>query len=158
YAPGCGCTCAPPTGACDLPEGFTAYSAICQDPPQGSATPFDAPANWDGTCTPANPIQGGAPCGGVACVQSLSIDPLIVIEQPCGRILRHPGTPRYLTAALACVGQGNPPCIGEDEGKFCAPKAEGFRHCLYSEGMETKCPDTYPNEFIFYDNDTPKDD
>jgi hypothetical protein len=152
-APGCQCTCERPDGSCTLPSTLTAYAAVCQDPPQGQATPFDAPANWNGSCSPANPIQQGALCGGVPCVQSLSVDPLVVTETGCTAVGPTKPEPRMLKDVHSCVG-GFPLCEGEEEGRYCVPAPPPeFHICISLHGTDVSCPPTYPVRYIFYEND-----
>ena len=67
------CGCDPPDATCTLPTDWAAHSAFTCDAAGAQTLPFAAPAGWDGACTTMNAIPAGQSCGGVPCVQSLSI-------------------------------------------------------------------------------------
>lgn len=146
------CTCGPPTGSCSLPLTLTAAAATCaNDGPGVAHFPFDAPASWNGACTPANAIPSG---NGVA---SISIGPLGLVESDCTPEDLEPGlktpVPSWKTYAFACYGDGGLPC---PDGSFClptsAPLPQGFRLCVFREDLSKECPAEYPNRHIFFED------
>jgi hypothetical protein len=88
----------------------------------GIETLFDAPVNWNGSCSPANGVQPGQLCGGTPCVQSVTIEPLFMAQTNCKPVKvempRYEPT-RWQQIARACVGEAHPPCV--DSSFFCAP-------------------------------------
>jgi hypothetical protein len=120
----------------------------------GILTPFDAPANWNGTCNAQNAIPAGAQCNGSPCVKSISIEPLTLTENGCATHITDPKDRDdaefgWKTAALACQANEYAPCDGGVE--ICAPAAEAtFSTCIFAWG-EHKCPLSYPLPHIFYD-------
>jgi hypothetical protein len=146
------CTCGPPTGACGIPRTLTAAAATCAgDGPGVEHLSFDAPASWEGYCTAVNAIPAGS------AVQSLTIAPLEMTEDDCMPETIEPGlkepTPSWGTHALACSGEASSPC---KNGDFCLstaePPPEGFRVCVFHEGLSDRCPEGYPDQRVFYDD------
>lgn len=166
YASGnllCGtCSCDPPDASCALPKTLTAAAASCSSDGEGVPhTSFDAPSKWDGTCTTANAIAAGALCGGVPCVQSVTIAPLTLIQGGC-LPTADPGfqPPSWTTFARACIGaRKSGDC--KNAGEHCAPAttAPGFKQCISRDGDPAaptlKCPVNYPERHVFYDAPTP---
>nr|AYM54564.1 hypothetical protein [Racemicystis crocea] len=153
------CSCEPPTGSCELPTSIYARASICQK--SGAwVTSFDAPANWDGSCTDINAIPQGTDCGGVPCVQSINIAPLKVIESGCTPVEipppLPPAPPSWGRAALLCSADLRPEQTDcKDSGLSCSPRADplpaGFRHCVFKDNIHT-CPPDYPQRYIFYEH------
>ncbi len=153
----CGaCTCAPPIGACELPATLTTSSALCSGSPSGAVhILFDPPSEWGGTCTTANAIPVGTLCGGVPCVQSVTIAPLTVKQSECLPI-EPPNVqvqPVWKTFARACIHENFPAVCSAASG-LCAPTAPGpeFRTCIHHEGDPAllPCPAAYPDRSVFY--------
>jgi hypothetical protein len=169
---GCGtCRCEPSTGSCKLPTAFTAHAApLCQA--TATATSFNAPPMWDGSCTNANAIPGAQPCppNNVPCVQSLSIAPLAIQQATCAAIVDEPPAPvapslPWRTLGQACFGHGRDNCPG---GNWCLNIAarNGFRQCIWRDGVH-ECDDPaatgttgrvspYTEKFVFYQRYTDK--
>ena len=150
----CGaCKCDAPSGSCALPTTFIAAASQCSgDGPNVAHSSFNAPAGWDGSCTAASPIPAGQKCnGGINCVQSLTIEPLILTEVPCGVNVepvaaKLPYT--WGTAARTCHGVAFGPCM--TPGEICAPPVEpGFEQCLIHDG-DRECPAPYTVKHVFY--------
>ncbi|MEO5731448.1 MAG: hypothetical protein ABI134_02245 [Byssovorax sp.] len=149
------CTCERPSGSCELPATVTASAAICPGNGSGVAqTSFDPPASWSGACTAENAIPAGKLCGGVPCVQSVTVDPLTVKESVCLPV-EQPNVPPppWGTFARACMSsETQPSCALHNE--FCVPVAPGpeFKQCVYSRGDPAlqHCPPSYPDKSVFY--------
>ncbi len=149
------CACAPPTGSCGLPTTLTASAANCAgDGPGVTHTPFDPPPKWDDTCTSANAIPPGKLCGGVPCVQSVTIAPLMLKENECVPIqppnIQPP--PTWNKFARACAGLAPVPCSTHNE--VCVSPAPGpeFKQCIFILGDSgyAECPHEYPERRVFY--------
>jgi len=150
------CTCLPSTGSCGLPSSFTAYTSAGCDLP-ATETAFDAPADWDGSCSAANPIAAGAQCppgSGIPCFHSLSSEPTSVIDDGCKADVEGSETqplplPSWGQIGIAC--EGNPGCSTcGDAGLTCVASAPGFRQCVHKEG-DVVCPtEGYTDRFVFY--------
>ena len=149
------CACAPPTGSCELPATMTASAATCAgDGPGAAHTPFDPPPKWGGTCTSANAIPPGKLCGGVPCVQSVTIAPLTLKESGCLPI--QPSNvqpaPAWKKFGRACSATQRQHC-GAGDG-LCVPAAPGpeFRQCIFVVGDTdfAECPAPYPDRSVFY--------
>ncbi|MDI3291463.1 hypothetical protein [Polyangium sp. 15x6] len=149
------CSCDPPLGTCSPPTTWTVSAGPCSD--LGVNTNFDAPTNWDGSCTANTSIQEGKTCGGVPCVGSLTVSPPMIEEQPCtphGNGDPIPG-PAHFTAGdafgpfgRACTGAPWPACEQEEE-KVCVPKPPSFETCIMREGDEP-CPEGWPIKHLLY--------
>jgi hypothetical protein len=141
---------------CELPFTFFASAALCNDVTWSTKnTIFNAPAPWDGSCTPFNPIEMGQLCppDGL-CAQSLSIAPAVLTEPDCERatdsipIVTQP-PPTWATFAKGCHGTPlSEPC--RSTGQICALTADGFLQCLHKSGV-LECPEFWPEQHIFYD-------
>jgi hypothetical protein len=124
------CTCEPSKGSCELPTVLTASSTAC-NVPGGIATPFNAPAFWNGTCDSTAQVPAGA-------AMSVTIDPLTVKDGEC---LPGPLAPKrevqaqWNTYALICPGTGWTPC--GNTNIFCVPKEDhaipGFHLCISTD-------------------------
>jgi hypothetical protein len=135
----CGqCGCAAPDGGCVLPTTLTTNSTACPAmAPSNVQTPFGAPAGWDGGCTTADAIDGGALCEGGPCVVSLTIAAPTVAETGCTAI--QPPTPDAglsMSYAVACIGEV---ALGCATGFYCLPPATGFHVCVAQQG-DDDCP------------------
>ncbi len=148
------CTCDAPEGTCKLPETWTVSSTGCDDPGGGVKTNFDPPVDWDGTCNQEKSILSSTLCGGVPCVQSITISTPVIEEQPC--------TPRSSAEPLGPVPRlwnGGPetpfgrvctsdkpwPSCAEQEGKVCGPGSDDYASCIFREG-EHLCPEGWGGE------------
>jgi hypothetical protein len=150
------CTCGPPSGSCALPSTVTASSAPCPGTAPGAAhTSFDPPASWAGGCTAANAILPGQLCGGVPCVQSVTIAPLTVNESDCAPIETPNVTPPpWGTFARACLRKTiELGCVVSGEVCAVAPPGPEFKECVSQTGNPAflKCPPGYPEKNVFYD-------
>ena len=142
------CSCAPPDVGCTMPSSWAANSTACQDLPSPYITPFDAPIGWDGSCTAANPIPGGAMCEGGPCVRSLSVEPPVVapcVAEPAIPPEGQPLPPPVRTKVI----EYSPAQIGACEGGIdrCVMKTPpGYRLCLVAYGplAAQTCPEAWP--------------
>ena len=151
------CACAPPTGTCALPSKLTASAASCAgDGPGVAHTPFDPPPKWDGTCTSTNAVDPGKLCGGVPCVQSVTIAPLTLKESECAPIqppnVQPPAT--WKKFARACAKEQSQRICSTND-RQCMPAAPGpqFQQCISFPGGTTswsECPPDYPDRSVFY--------
>jgi hypothetical protein len=138
----------------------TASAASCAgDGPGVAHTPFDPPPKWEGTCTSANAIPPGKLCGGVPCVQSVTIPPLTLKEGKCAPI-QPPNVqppPTWKKFARACTKTASQSSCAGGTG-VCVPPVPGpqFKQCISHEGdMDlSKCPPAYPERSVFYDSFT----
>ncbi len=151
----CGtCTCDPPNGSCELPATLTTAAASCAgDNPSVAHTSFDPPAAWTGACTVENAIPAGKLCGGVPCVQSVTIAPVTMKQGGCLPIKTPNVTPPASTRYARACGLGSAPACTVSPG-VCVPAAPGpeFKQCIafLGETALSKCPAGYPNRNIFY--------
>jgi hypothetical protein len=159
--PPCGaCKCDPPIGSCALPATVTAAAASCAGDGSGVAhTSFDPPASWGGTCTAANAIPAGKLCGGVPCVQSVTIAPLTLTQGGCLPI-EPPQVPppTWKTFARACSKASFPTGCGTEGGACAAaPPSPELKTCIHHKGepAEYPCPSTYPIQSVFYAGPAP---
>lgn len=141
------CQCGPSETTCDLPLHWTAAAADCAGASGAEPTAFNAPAGWDGECTPGG-IAAGAQCGGAPCVQSLTVEPPSVAggdcaPQPVGPASAPP--PAWGTRARECRPAEAGACP-EIPGE-CAPPS-GFSLCTHRSG-DVDCPDRYPHKQLF---------
>jgi hypothetical protein len=150
--PTCACE-EPPKGACRVPTAWSIHAEICQVPSPVSVS-FDAPPDWDGSCTAVNAIPDGKLCGGVPCVHSLDVEVTMAVGNECQvktngneelpEIKSGDGDDWALifgNAARACQGEAYAPCPVAQ--KLCAPAAPlPFRICTFAEG-DVDCPETW---------------
>lgn len=153
------CACAQPTGSCAVPATVTASAATCAgDGPGATHTPFNSPPKWDGTCTSANAIPPGKLCGGVPCVQSVTIAPLTLKESGCLPIqpLNVQPPPVWKKFGRACTGEAK--VTHCETGGVCAPivPSPQFKQCIGHDGDSdySKCPPGYPERSVFYNSFT----
>ncbi|MEO5731449.1 MAG: hypothetical protein ABIV93_30925 [Byssovorax sp.] len=156
------CTCGPTSGSCELPATVTAASASCAGDGSGVAhTSSDPPDGWFGLCNGEDAIPAGKLCGGVPCVQSVTIAPLTPKQTGC---LPNENTnvspPPWNRFVRACAAAGpRPGCTKSDE--FCVPAAPGpeFKQCVASRRDDpalNECPPGYPERSVFYPGPAPK--
>ncbi len=151
------CTCGPSSGSCAPPATLTANSGTCQNAAGATHTSFDPPAAWNGDCTAANAIPLGQLCGGVPCVQSVTIAPLTANESGCLPIEAPNVTPPpWGTFARACsASEFAPPCSTNTD-TVCLAVAPGpeFKRCIAQKGDPAvlQCPASYPAKSVFYEN------
>jgi hypothetical protein len=123
-----------------LPTTLTANSDTCTTlGPSTVQTPFDAPLGWDGGCTTANAIDGGALCNGGSCVVSLTIAAPTVAASDCTAIQpATPAAPPTSSYVVACVGDvgGAGACPTDFH---CLPPGTGFHVCVAALG-DDDCP------------------
>lgn len=149
----CGaCKCGLPHGSCALPATMTAAAATCASDGAGVAhTAFDPPGGWSGGCNAAGAIPANQKCNGVNCVQSLTIAPLTIHEEPCGVSSSAPAEtpPVWGLAALSCRGLSKGNC--ESAVDICAPAAApGFLQCITQSGIHD-CFGLYTGKHVFYE-------
>jgi hypothetical protein len=165
-AQACGvCECNPPTGSCMLPGTASANNAACPATDPGTVqTPFDPPGGWEGTCTAQDAIPLGSMCGTGPCVQSLTIPPLTLKEDPC--VPKPPVVPlddkTGRTLARACGGNAYGKC--QNTTNDCLPPQPvktpqdplGFwTYCIQHDGADddytSVCPPNspYQNKYVF---------
>jgi hypothetical protein len=153
------CACQPPTGTCALPAKITASNAPTCAAPGNISLSFDPPAGWAGECTQSNAIPAGVLCGGVPCVQSVSIEPLILTETGCMPTIPTPpapppgpgDSPTWSTVAITCGSDHHGQC--SDPGDTCAPNLPplppGFQICVSAFG-DQQCEEGFPDKHVFY--------
>lgn len=142
------CSCAPPTGACLLPETATAGpSPMC---PSDAGVPFNPPSAWDGGCT-ANDAITDIACDGGTCPQSVTVSTMILTESCAPLPPDVAQDVKWADLAYACEGEANGTC--PSAGDICVPKAsDGFALCVSREGDDDgfACPPEYPSRYVFY--------
>jgi hypothetical protein len=147
------CTCSAPAGFCSPPATMTANAASCaQDGPSTAHTPFDPASGWTGGCDESEYIPPGKLCGGVECVQSLTIAPATLNETGC--------TPSVATFTPAMPRGGIYQCVQnihntvtcpDGSGRSCLPDAPGFQVCITGLG-DLDCADAgaYTEKHVAY--------
>ena len=161
----CGnCECSPPSGWCvlPLPLTLTAAAASCADNGPGVAhTSFDPSFKWDGTCNGDNAIPAAKDCGGVPCVQSVTIAPLTINQDGCLPKALPPVNPPPLTIFARGCYDGLLPHLCSAQLARCVPTAPGpeFKQCIllsgYARPQDVPCSPDYPNRSFFYPKSTP---
>lgn len=158
------CACDPPTGTCALPTMAHASNGAC--PANDSATiqtPFDAPTEWEGSCTSQQAIAADMDCNGGPCVQSITFASLAITEAGCmpSPPIVPQGNPQSFTFARTCGGTAKGEC--SDNGDVCVPALPavdvddddpGFwTYCVSKHGAyddyTMACPPEYPNMYHF---------
>ena len=149
------CSCMPPSGSCALPATVTAAATSCAgDSPGVAHTSSDPPASWGGLCDGENAISAGQLCGGVPCVQSITVAPLIIKENDC-QLVEKPSVPPppWGTFARACIGTD--PLLRCTMLDACVPAAPSpeFKQCVatISDHGIRPCPSSYPEKSVFYE-------
>ncbi len=146
------CSCAP--GACSFSEKMWVSAATCANAENSPALPWDVAPEWEGECTAEGALPPGLLCGGVPCVQSLTVSALQ--SAPCtstsvGEEIR-PAPHWGLTAQECLIG----PLSGDGcgVGEACiSPPSEGFSLCLTRWGDDLtaeQCPVEYPRFLVVY--------
>ncbi len=141
------CSCDAPEGTCSLPASWTISSTTC-NVAGGVQTNFDPPGGWDGSCDSASAIAPGKLCGGVPCVQSLTLSLPTIEEKPCTShvegqadlpILRaRSGGPEQPIGRACTTSNALPPCTGG----VCVPTQSSFSACIMHDGNQV-CPDDW---------------
>jgi hypothetical protein len=138
---------------------FTAYAAPGCPAAGATQTSFNATGPWDGSCTTDNAIQVNKTCGNEPCVQSLSVGPMLVVEQTqCTQIDPPPalvtaGTP---WEAFGRICRTTPAGKCHDHDSLCLPPIDGVRTCVQREGefdqygTPYECPPHYTEKMVFY--------
>ncbi|UQA54758.1 hypothetical protein [Polyangium aurulentum] len=137
------CRCDPPETQCDIPNLWTAYTAIhCA----GAETPFYAGNDWGGECTYIWAIAPEKMCGNLPCVASLGIEPPRVPSKICASRTDGPDLmPTPVTdLVMACKEQAPRSCIDRPDLSCQAFAPEGFVSCIYHEGFAA-CPEGWPD-------------
>lgn len=153
------CTCGPTSGSCERPATVTAAAASCADDGPGVVhTSSDPPTGWGGLCNGENAISAGKLCGGVPCVQSITIAPLTANETGClPNANTNASPPPWNRFVRSCVATALPPCSLSD---VCVPAAPGpdFKQCIstFGDPAVRKCPPIYTKKSVFYDGLAPK--
>ncbi|UQA61834.1 hypothetical protein [Polyangium aurulentum] len=149
------CSCGPSTGSCAPPSSFVAHAAECNSPPGAAETPFPPPAAWDGTCTAENAVPADLDCGGVPCVQSITVGPLEKTDDGCaaqgGNGTMPLPEPSWELVAVACEGVMAQGWGGCAQDEMCVPEADpGFQQCVFIDG-DVSCPTQgYTQRFLYY--------
>jgi hypothetical protein len=150
----CGtCACSAPTGSCDLPSTISATAAACGQ--TGATTTFDPASGWSGACDSNDAIPSGKLCGGVKCVQSVTMGPMTLNDGACTPSPAQfppPSPPTWKTAAIACGI--NPFFTCPDPYARCAPAARpGFKVCVFADSLgDVPCATVgpYTERHVFY--------
>ena len=144
------CSCDAPEGSCSLPTTWTVSSEVCPGG-AGVKTNFDPPTGWDGSCSSANAIAQGKLCGGVPCVQSLTLSLPVIDEKPCAP--RMEGWVDLPTPRLWDDGPRRPTgraCASEKpltscSGQGCGKTNSAFGACILHDGDQV-CPDGWTGD------------
>ena len=154
------CTCGPTSGSCALPATVTAAAASCADDGEGVAhTSSDPPVSWAGTCNGESAIPAGKLCGGIPCLQSVTIAPPMIKQTGCLPYENaNASPPPWNRFARACSEGGSKArCT---TGELCVPAAPGpeFKQCISINGKAAvwDCPPSYPEKSVFYFDRIPK--
>lgn len=152
------CACSAEGSCAGLPETIQIRNGKC-GVSNVQITPFDGPANWDGSCTAVNAMAAGKLCNGVLCAQSVSTSALPAptnescapaIEKPTAMVPKH----EWLEGALACHAQDlEGTCPGKEH--CVEPLSEGWHHCLARKGKHDVCPYPYnahEPRWVYQDN------
>ncbi len=145
------CLCDDPDGSCSLPTTWTVSSANCDNPNGGVKTNFDPPSGWDGSCSNTNAIAQGKLCGGVPCVQSLTLSLPIIEEKLCT-----PRTEGWVDLPIPKLWSAGPQvptgraCANDKplpscSGQGCGGTNNAFGACILHDGDEV-CPDGWTGE------------
>lgn len=141
------CLCPPSNAPCLLPSLMSANQEAC--PGGSSATPFNAPKLWDGSCNATNPVSSA---------DSLTVSPPILeigTARGCNAPALTPNSIKGTTQAQLCSGVlsvDTGTC--EDPSRTCAyPDTPGFATCVSNPNTATPCPDGWPDRHVFYISD-----
>jgi hypothetical protein len=147
------CSCAPSEGTCSggVPNTLELRAGTCAQ--SGVATvPFDAPANWDGSCTNADAIAAGAKCpigSQTLCTQSVHSSALPApANDACKTSVSAPSLDlktSWEIGALGCTANTDPQTCGADTQKNHCVNDPGspWLQCTYRAGVHEKCPENY---------------
>ncbi len=140
------CSCDAPEGSCSVPAKWTISSTNCDNAGGGVQTNFNPPVGWDGSCSNANAIAPGKLCGGVPCVQSLTLSLPVIEEKPCvphaaGEadlpVLRaRSGGPETPIGRVCASNKPLPTCSGGG----CTSTNPSFAACVMHDG-DLACPE-----------------
>jgi hypothetical protein len=142
------CQCAASETGCSVPTDWHVSAAPCAGANSAAATVFDAPPGWDGSCW-AGGLPAGAPCGGVPCVQSMTVGAPAVTAGTCA-----PEAVGRPYVAPTAWGRRARQCLPVEPGTCpekapeCSPPS-GFALCVHRDG-EASCPEPYPQREVFY--------
>jgi hypothetical protein len=142
------CACGASVGTCALSSSIAAHAGICwADAP---ATPTNAPPQWDGACTNANPIKPGVTCAGALCVQSVTVGEMVKLEESCTPEPSNEApvfpAPTWGMFGRAC-GYDQGAC---DTAHVCVPEPVHEPACLAWSG-ERECPaEKFTERFVLY--------
>ncbi|HVK66935.1 MAG TPA: hypothetical protein VM694_20760 [Polyangium sp.] len=131
-----------------------AHAAVCDFVSGSAETPFHPPDAWDGACTAENAVPASLDCGGVPCVQSLTVGKLGTTDVGCvpsaASTLPLP-TPQWGEVAIACEGLEDTGLSACAEDEMCAPRVdEGFHACVVLDG-DAICPvEGYTERHVYY--------
>jgi len=144
--PACSCSSA----GCALPQAMHVSAAKC---PAGGADSiaWDAAPGWEGDCSADNAIAPGLQCGGVPCVQSVTVAPAVV--EPClpsAQGVASIPAPSWGTVARECSLW---PLTGDgcETGQACVPGTPpGYALCVFRDGDDpaVECPEEYPDRLV----------
>ena len=143
------CQCEDSETACSVPTGWHASAAKCADAESAWQTPFPAPAGWSGACASDNAVPPGALCGGVACVQSVTVESPQVIAAKCAPEAIGGGAPppvTWATRARECLPEVPAAC--PEAPPACRPPP-GFSLCVY-RGGDVPCEEPYLERHLFH--------
>lgn len=146
------CSCGSSEGTCSgVPETLELRAGTCAQ--SGVVTvAFDAPANWDGSCTNANTIGAGAKCPAgsqTLCTQSVHSSALpSPTNDACKPSVSVPSfalKTSWEIGALACYGNTQAQSCGTTSlTTYCVnDPGPAWLHCTYREGVHETCPDNY---------------
>lgn len=153
----CNCACKPSTGSCTLPATMTAVNAAC-GAPGAVPTSFDPPADWDGSCSSSNAVAAGKQCGGKPCVESLTIGPMVAVDEGCEVdelpiITGQSDEPTWGLTVIGCEGYPESGEGGCGAGGKCAPAPAPppeFRVCVYKD-EDVPCEgEDYTDRIVIY--------
>lgn len=142
------CQCAGSETGCSIPAAWHASAADCAGAEGAESTPWDGQAGWGGACAPGG-IPAGASCGGVPCVQSLTVEAPVVTAGPCTPVA--PGRPyspphTWGRRARECLPAEAGTCPEEPGQCFPPP---GFSLCVHHPG-DVECPAPYTEKEVFH--------
>ncbi|MFS8065250.1 MAG: hypothetical protein ACMG6S_02640 [Byssovorax sp.] len=147
------CSCDYLTHLCYPPKKVTAAASSCAgDGPGVTHTSFDPLTSWMTDCTDANAIPAGQLCGGVPCVQSVTIVPSAATPPGClpSVSTMGPPPPPWNRFVQGCFAAPFPRC---NDREVCYPASPGpeFKQCIYRQAHpDLECPAAYPNKSFFY--------
>lgn len=154
------CACGPSEGTCSgVPETLELRAGTCAQ--SGVMTvPFDAPANWDGSCTNADMIAAGAKCPAgsqTLCTQSIHSSALPApTDEACKPSESVPSfalETSWEIGGLACTGNTQPQTCGTTSlTTYCVnDPGPAWLHCTYRDGVHEQCPDNYQHSrYVLY--------